>query len=62
MEHYSLIVSAMTLYCGLFYITGEGESYMNQNFVKWLFFIAIITPNLIFFGYFIQQMRIEILK
>mmetsp|Transcript_15829 Transcript_15829/g.11483 ORF Transcript_15829/g.11483 Transcript_15829/m.11483 type:complete len:130 (+) Transcript_15829:68-457(+) len=62
MENYSLIVSAMTLYSGMFYITGEDEDYLDNNFIKWLFFFAIILPNLVFFVYFVQQMRIELLK
>lgn len=60
MENYSLQVAALTLYQGMFYVTGS--SYMDDNVISWIFLITIVSPNAAFFVYWVLMMRIEILK
>ncbi|CDW73142.1 UNKNOWN [Stylonychia lemnae] len=62
MESYSLLVSAVTLYSGMFYITGKYYKYMENDGVKWFFLICIALPNAIFLGYWTYNMGIEFLK
>ena len=54
MEHYSLQVSSLTMYGGMFYITGTHYSYMNNNGIRWFFMLLIIIPNIIFLLYWIN--------
>ena len=54
MEHYSLQVSSLTMYGGMFYITGTHYSYMNNNWIRWFFMLLIIIPNIIFLLYWIN--------
>lgn len=49
MEHYSLQVTSLTIYAGMFYITGSHYSYMQGDGVKWFFIFVIVIPNGIFF-------------
>lgn len=46
----------------MFFITGAHYSYMNSNFLRWFFFLFILTPNVMFFVYWLHHMRIEVLK
>lgn len=62
METFSLIVCVVTMYSGLFYVAGQNYAYMNNGGLKWFFFCCVITPNLIFFGYWAYHIRLEILK
>jgi uncharacterized membrane protein len=62
MENYSLQVAAVTLYTGMFYVTGRHYDYMNNDALNWFFLALILLPNLIFTVYWALQMRIEILK
>ena len=62
MESISLFVLIMTIYCGLYYQAGQGESVMQLNFVKWTIFTLVLAPSLVFIIYFAYKMRIEILK
>jgi hypothetical protein len=62
MENYSLQVAAVTLYSGMFYVTGRHYDYMNKDELNWFFLVLIILPNLVFTVYWALQMRIEILK
>lgn len=62
MEHYSLQVTSLTIYAGMFYVTGHEHAYMQGNSVKWFFFFLIVLPNLFFILHWLNQMRIEILK
>ena len=62
MEHISLFVLIMTVYCGLYYQASKDEKLMQTNFVKWSLFIIVLASSLIFAIYFFFKMRIEILK
>lgn len=62
MENYSLQVAAVTLYSGMFYVTGRHYDYMNKNELNWFFLAMIVLPNMIFTVYWALMMRIEILK
>lgn len=61
MEKISLFVLVITIYAGLYYQTGTEDTFSN-NFVKWVIFIVVISPCILFMVYFCRQMRIEILK
>ena len=51
------------MYAGMFYVTGSHYTYMNGNGGLNLFFILlIIIPNSAFFLYWLNIMRIEVLK
>jgi hypothetical protein len=62
MELYSLQVATITMYCGLFYITGQHYTYMNNDILKWFFLVFLVVPNIIFFGYWIIFMHLEFAK
>ena len=53
MEVYSLQVSAITLYAGMYYVTGEHYSYMDNNGLAWFFLVFIVTPNAVFILYWV---------
>jgi len=62
MENYSLQVAAVTIYTGMFYVTGKNYSYMKIDGVSWFFLVCIVLPNLIFMVYWGLSMRIEVIK
>jgi len=62
MEHFSLLVVIVTMYSGMYYITGVHYTYMENNFLKWFFLLALAIPNVIFFVYWLYHMRIQILR
>jgi hypothetical protein len=62
MESYSLQVAAMTIYIGMYYVTGKNYDYMKLDGVSWFFLICIVLPNLVFLVYWALNMRIEVLK
>lgn len=62
MEIYSLQVSAITLYAGMYYVTGQHYSYMDNSGLAWFFLTFIITPNVVFLIYWGYYMRVEVLK
>ena len=62
METNSLVVCILTLYFGMYYVTGAHYTYMDNAGVSWMFLILIIVPNLYFFGFWVLKMRIEVLK
>lgn len=62
MESYSLQVAAVTVYTGMYYVTGRSYDYMKINGVSWFFLICIVLPNFVFLVYWILCMRIEVLK
>ena len=55
-------MSAITLYAGMYYITGEHYAYMDNNGLAWFFLVFIVTPNVVFLLYWVYFMRVEILK
>ena len=62
MESISLQVAAVTIYTGMYYVTGRSYDYMKINGVSWFFLICIVVPNLLFLAYWGYNMRIEVLK
>lgn len=62
MELYSLQVSGITLYAGMYYVTGSHYQYMNSEALAWFFLTFIVSPNIFFIIYWVFHMRIEILK
>lgn len=50
------------MYGGLFYVTGNHYSYMDNNGLKWFFLLFILIPNIAFFSFWLYHMRLEILK
>jgi len=62
MESYSLLVAAVTIYTGMFYVTGKHYTYMKIDVVSWFFLICIVLPNFVFIVYWAFSMRIEVLK
>lgn len=62
MENYSLQVAALTVYIGMYYVTGTHYSYMSNQAISWVFLVCIVAPNIIFLLYFAIHMRLEILK
>lgn len=59
---YSLQVTSLTIYSGMFYVTGTHYEYMNKDSIKWFFLFLILVPNIIFFIYWLKLMFIELLK
>ena len=57
-----MLVAAITVYAGMFYVTGTHYSYMNNQGVSWFFLLLLLFPNIVFFSYWVMMMRIEILK
>ena len=62
MENYSLQVAAITIYIGMFYITGKHYNYMKTDWLSWFFLVILVLPNLVFMVYWAHHMRIEVLK
>jgi hypothetical protein len=62
MENYSLQVAAVTIYTGMYYVTGRHYTYMSNQAVSWFFLTCIVLPNLIFITYWLYHMRLEVLK
>ena len=62
METYSLIVAIITMYAGMFYVTGRWYDYMNKYGLKWFFFFTIVIPNILFLAYWLYYMGIELIK
>ncbi len=62
MENYSLQVSAITIYIGMFYITGKHYDYMKKDWISWFFLVILVLPNLVFIFYWLHHMRLEVLK
>ena len=62
MENYSLQVAGVTIYTGMYYVTGKYYSYMKINGISWFFLICIVLPNFVFLIYWALSMRIEVLK
>ncbi len=50
------------MYSGMFYITGTHYSYMDDEALKWFFFMLIVIPNALFILFWLYHMRIELLK
>ena len=62
MEAFSLVVAIITMYAGMFYVTGRWYHYMDKNGLKWFFFFTILVPNVTFLGYWVYYMGIEVIK
>ena len=62
MEAYSLIVVIITMYTGMFYVTGRHYDYMENEGLSWFFLIILALPNMVFFIYWFLKMRLEVLK
>lgn len=62
MEHYSLQVTTLTMYAGMYYVTGIHYTYMQGDGVKYFFLLIVVLPNLIFLYYWCNMFRIEMLK
>jgi hypothetical protein len=62
MESYSLQVAAVTIYTGMYYVTGKYYDYLKVDGVSWFFLICIVLPNFVFLIYWAFNMRIEVLK
>jgi hypothetical protein len=62
MENYSLQVAAVTVYTGMYYVTGRHYNYMSNQTVSWFFLVCIILPNIIFLIYWVYNMHIEVVK
>ncbi|CDW73676.1 UNKNOWN [Stylonychia lemnae] len=62
MELFSLQVNAITMYGGMFYVTGSHYNYMDSESLKYFFLLLILIPNLLFLIYWMYHMRIELLK
>ena len=52
----------MTVYTGMFYVTGSHYSYMNNQYLSWFFLACIVVPNVIFLAYWAFNMRLEVIK
>jgi hypothetical protein len=55
-------VAAVTIYTGMYYVTGRHYTYMSNQAVSWFFLVCIVLPNLIFIAYWLYHMRLEVLK
>lgn len=59
----SIQVTSLTMYAGMFYVTGSHYTYMQgDGGLKWFFVLLIILPNSAFFLYWANLARIEVLK
>jgi len=59
----SIMVTSLTMYAGMFYVTGNHYTYMRGNGgLKWFFLMLIILTNSAFFLYCLNLLRIELLK
>lgn len=61
MEHYSVQVQTLTLYVGMFFVTGSHYTYMKNIGAETFFLILIIAANFGFMLYWLNSVRIEIL-
>ena len=50
------------MYGGMFYVTGAHYTYMNNVALGWIFMFFILGPNVLFFVYWINHMKLEVLK
>jgi hypothetical protein len=57
-----MIVAGITLYTGLFYVTGTHYTYMQNDAVAWVFLVLLASPNILFFLFWGTQMKYEIMK
>ena len=62
METLSLGVIILTIYFGLYYQAGEGDSFMASQGVAWTIFFLVLIPSLMFAMNFGRKIWIEILK
>lgn len=62
METMSLFVIIVTIYSGLYYQAGEGDSFMESQIITWLIFAAVLIPSIVFAVNFSRKMWVEILK
>ncbi len=62
MEIFSLSVAALTMYSGMYYVTGQHYDYMDNDTIKYFILMLVATPNVTFFIYWLYHIRIEILK
>ena len=62
MELLSLGVIILTIYSGLYYQAGQGDTLMQNEIVSYLIFAAVLFPSLIFAANFFKKIWHEILK
>lgn len=62
MEVFSLQVASITIYCGMFYVTGSHYTYMENNILKWVFLVCLVVPNVVYGGYWILFFIVELFK
>ena len=62
METFSLYAAALTMYSGMFYVTGQHYDYMNNDTAKYFLLFVVSSPNIIFVLYWLHHMRIELMK
>ena len=62
MELLSLCVAALTMYSGMYYVTGSHYDYMDNDAVKYFLMFVVAAPNISFFIYWTYYIRIELLK
>ena len=55
-------MAAVTVYTGMFYVTGEHYTYMQDDALSWFFLICIVLPNVVFIVYWVICMRLAVLK
>ena len=55
-------MAAVTIYTGMYYVTGKHYTYMSNQAVSWFFLVCIILPNAIFIAYWVYHMRLEVIK
>lgn len=58
---YSQVIQILFMYIGLFYITGYGEAYMDEDSVmNWILLLLNIVPTVIFFYRWIQLVMMHV--
>jgi hypothetical protein len=63
MESLSLLTCAVTLYCGICFVSARGDSGFEMNeYWKWLFFLTIVMVNVIFLLFWLYQMSMTFRK
>jgi len=62
MELLSLSVSTITLYSGMYFITGQHYDYYQNKGLQWTFLVLLFLPNFGFFFYWIYYIGLETLK
>ena len=60
LETLSLVTQAVTLYTGLFYLTGDIKT--DQAGSHYFFLVSMIIPNALFLIFWLYWIRIELLK